>query len=513
MKKAVNYALLPILMIFLSFSFYSLNENYLLNNSDSGPKRSSAQNDSFKITALYAKGMVPYPAGVPDTIQAVVSSDIPNPEDKRVILLVYNNGTVLCDPLTNLDDSCFDGTPKILDEIIIENDNAFDSVVNFEIDNSGIKENDLIIVSAVKGEGTINGQTDFLKYCYKVTKDGWNHADSCKTKTKGTVFSGRPGNIVAGFRNQGPSNVLVTSVQHTFFDTIGSGFKPYKVVVYSGNGAGKPDSLMHISPLLTSPAGTNSPQTVSYNLSSPVSILPGKKFFVGLRQTTSSNIRAAFQTEVPVRSNAFFFTAPDTGNIWYDFSDSSKNLVIDISPKIQYDQLNINSLVEGFYNEITNQMVRDTMRVYIRSSSSPFLLIDSAKKYIHANGFAGFNFSNVNNGVPYYLQLKHRNSISTWSKSPLIFTSGNLTYNFTTSGSQAYGNNMKLKGTKYCIYSGDVTGEGSVDLSDLIVIQNSANSFSTGYIISDLNGDNLADLSDVLICYNNSSAFVSSIAP
>ena len=75
-------------------------------------------------------------------------------------------------------------------------------------------------------------------------------------------------------------------------------------------------------------------------------------------------------------------------------------------------------------------------------------------------------------------------------------------YDFTTSYSQAYGSNQILKGSKYCIYSGDVNQDGAIDLTDMSVIDNDAAVYTPGYNVTDLNGDNIVDLSDMEIANN-----------
>ena len=73
---------------------------------------------------------------------------------------------------------------------------------------------------------------------------------------------------------------------------------------------------------------------------------------------------------------------------------------------------------------------------------------------------------------------------------------------------------LKLKGSKYCIYNGDVNQDGYITLFDVIPIYNDASSFVTRrYIKTDLTGDNIVDLTDVTLCYNNSSSFVGIIRP
>ena len=87
-------------------------------------------------------------------------------------------------------------------------------------------------------------------------------------------------------------------------------------------------------------------------------------------------------------------------------------------------------------------------------------------------------------------------------------------YDFTTSDAQAYGNNMMLKGVKWCIYSGDVDQDGTIDLADVVFVYNDVVNFVVGNItISDLNGDYFTDLSDLLIAFNNSANFVAKITP
>ncbi len=101
-------------------------------------------------------------------------------------------------------------------------------------------------------------------------------------------------------------------------------------------------------------------------------------------------------------------------------------------------------------------MTPDTAVVYLRSSSAPYLIIDSAKSVIDSAGHDSFIFNNVTSGVGYYIVVKNRNCVETWSITPNNFISNELTYNFTTSSSQAFGNIMVSKGNRYCNYSGDV---------------------------------------------------------
>lgn len=178
--------------------------------------------------------------------------------------------------------------------------------------------------------------------------------------------------------------------------------------------------------------------------------------------------------------------------------------------------LNLTMLIEGFYNSATNTTVQDTVRVYARSNVNLFLIVDSAKGVINSSGQVSLYFTQVQNGQPYYLQLKHRNSIETWSKNPQQFTASLLSYDFTTAGTKAYGDNMLQIDTspvEYGIYSGDENQNGVVDLTDVVNVSNAASSFTNGYVPTDMNGDNITDLSDLVITSNSASAFVTKIVP
>ena len=172
---------------------------------------------------------------------------------------------------------------------------------------------------------------------------------------------------------------------------------------------------------------------------------------------------------------------------------------------------------EGFYNTNTGQLNNsDTVRVYLRNSSSPYAIVDSASAYVDKVTLTGkFVFKYAPSGT-YYIQTKHRNSIETWSKSggePFTQGAENF-YNFTSSSSQAYGDNQKsVAPGKYGIFSGDGNQDGVVDIDDLILCYNDILSFVTGYAVPDYNYDDIVDLSDLVIANSNGTLFIAVIRP
>jgi hypothetical protein len=190
---------------------------------------------------------------------------------------------------------------------------------------------------------------------------------------------------------------------------------------------------------------------------------------------------------------------------------SATNLDVVLIPENPY-QLALTAIIEGFYDGAI--MVGDTVTVVLRNSTAPYTVVAEKKMTLNASGYGTTAFNALTEAVSYYLVVKHRNSIETWSTLPQSFSGGLMYYDFTTAHNQAYGNNMVLKGSKWCIYSGDVNQDGLVDLSDEILVINDANSFASGVnLTTDLNADTWIDLSDVIVVVNNTNKFVSKQIP
>jgi hypothetical protein len=189
--------------------------------------------------------------------------------------------------------------------------------------------------------------------------------------------------------------------------------------------------------------------------------------------------------------------------------NSAKYLMREKEPPIKI--LNLKAFIEGFYSGTS--MVPDTVLVEFRETSSPYTLIESKKVFLDTLGACTEYLTSVKDWTPYYIAIKHRSSIETWSSTGRSFTSGYLNYDFTTDSAKAFGNNMKKKGTKWCIFSGDVNQDGFANSTDLALIANDAYYFSVGYKAADLNGNNFIELSDLIICDNNTYNLVRSLKP
>jgi len=185
--------------------------------------------------------------------------------------------------------------------------------------------------------------------------------------------------------------------------------------------------------------------------------------------------------------------------------------------------LNIKLFLEGLYagNGRMNQAmgaagpqfndgIADTIRLELHNASSPYGVVYAfGNLNLHIDG-------TINALIPgniissYYLVVKHRNSMETWSSNIIDFSENNpVNYDFTTSADKAYGGIMKLMpGNVYAFYAGDVTQDGLIDGSDLSALDNAIIAVQVGYYPEDINGDGHVDGADMAIIDNNSLAVV-----
>jgi hypothetical protein len=191
--------------------------------------------------------------------------------------------------------------------------------------------------------------------------------------------------------------------------------------------------------------------------------------------------------------------------------------------------LRVKQFVEGLFNTATGLMnqasgtssaqfgtdIADTIRVELHNATTPFDVV-----YTYNNVDLGTDGMAIIPTIPgtisgsYYVVIRHRNSLETWSANPVDFSVASpIEYDFTTAAGQAFGNNLKSMGSVYAIWGGDVTQDGLVDGSDLAAVDNASLSVLMGYNAEDVNGDGLVDGSDMALIDNNSLAVIQLIKP
>ncbi len=183
-------------------------------------------------------------------------------------------------------------------------------------------------------------------------------------------------------------------------------------------------------------------------------------------------------------------------------TNSSQSFVMYNAPS----SLQLELFIEGFYLG-SGQMISslggslcDSIKIELRNKNAPFDVQFSQKGIINTEGLVTFTFPQEVNGNYFYIVVAGRNTISTWSALPVLF-SESVAYNFKTSASAAFGNNLKASFDNYgwCLYSGDVNEDGAIDGNDFLLLDIDVKNGDGGYIKSDINGDGAVDGSDFLL--------------
>ncbi len=206
---------------------------------------------------------------------------------------------------------------------------------------------------------------------------------------------------------------------------------------------------------------------------------------------------------------------------------SSEAIVTIITTKT----LNLNLILEGLYNNNNTGIlmnaaaddlgphwgstIADQVTVELHNGTSPYALVQSfTNKILNTNGTLSINDIPANLGGNYYIVIKHRNSIVTWSNLPISFANSVISYNFTTSVNSAYGSNLKPIGIGlFAVYFGDVNQDEVIDLSDLVDMDTDLTNGTVAYVVYDLNGDGVVDLSDLVAIDENLTNGVVGINP
>lgn len=272
------------------------------------------------------------------------------------------------------------------------------------------------------------------------------------------------------------------------------------------------DNLAPLAPLNLAAAQAGSAVNLNWNQNTETDLRQYIIYRNGVQIGTSVTLNYSDNTALADSAYIYNVAAEDIhGNISM-LSNPASVTIISTSIVIKV-------IPQGFYNTGSKKLnMRDTVKAYLHSNVSPFNVTDSSVSLLDSVSFTcTFKFLNTLTGT-YYIVIKHRNSIETWSRSggESIVSGTSSNYDFTDMISKAFGNNMKLADSapvRFAIFSGDVNQDGFIDLTDVILVYNEASLFLSGYRNTDTNGDNLTDLTDMLLAYNNSNNFVSMINP
>ena len=101
-----------------------------------------------------------------------------------------------------------------------------------------------------------------------------------------------------------------------------------------------------------------------------------------------------------------------------------------------FNTLNLKAFIQGFYlgggsqqavlDPISLPTICDSVTVELHSTTAPYALLFSTKNVLATNGTGSFLFPSATLGNSYYVAIHHRNSIETWSKLPITFSTSSV---------------------------------------------------------------------------------------
>ncbi len=177
-------------------------------------------------------------------------------------------------------------------------------------------------------------------------------------------------------------------------------------------------------------------------------------------------------------------------------------------------------ILEGQYNLAQDKLnMSDTVTAILRKPVSPYEPIDTARAILNLDDYTAVFYFNKVIASSMYIVFKHRNTIETWiSGSNFIgLNSNDSAYkNLSTYQGSVYAfnqKNLRPSPPRFGFFTGDVNQDGTVDASDLSMIDNDAVNFVSGYFATDLTGDNYTDATDYSLADNNASRYISVARP
>ena len=227
----------------------------------------------------------------------------------------------------------------------------------------------------------------------------------------------------------------------------------------------------------------------------------------------------------------YYTTFPLTGN------------ATTLPPPVTNKTLKVTAMLQEYYNTSTGLMNQtlginwdtgdlfknfsgttvDTVMVLIRKTN---ITADVVSSFPIDTIFYGVSLNNnglitisLSAGITgyHYIEIKHRNSIETWSDS-VNFSTDTVKYDFYNYVSQfAMDNGMLQDGIHAWIWGGDVNQNGNLESEDATIIYVAANSddptVNNGYVICDIDGNGNLDSQDYGLAYNNANIGANIINP
>jgi hypothetical protein len=255
------------------------------------------------IGTIHSMGTVAIPNGNPQTISAYISNLNSNPGSNITVTLSVSGANTY-------------STTQTIGYIPGNvTNNSYVTFYGFNPSNMGTNT----ITISVPADA--NNGNNSVSMTQVINNSSFNYAySSVPSSTSGIGFgtTSGTGDIATKFNSNGPA--LINQLRARFT----SNGQPFTFSIYDDN-FGQPGTAIYTSSVLT----TNSLSPVSVSVSPAVSV--SGNFYVIVSQT-AGNIGLAYQDEIPVRSNTFYYATPTGAGNWSDFSWNTLNYRLMVEP-------------------------------------------------------------------------------------------------------------------------------------------------------------------------------------
>ncbi|MBL7766859.1 MAG: hypothetical protein JNJ58_12235 [Chitinophagaceae bacterium] len=247
----------------------------------------------------------------------------------------------------------------------------------------------------------------------------------------------------------------------------------------------------------------------------------GISFSVTMADTVLEVISCSVPATLPIGSHRLAVRVRDQSGLWSHTEYQDVQVQIPVT-----GILNMKVFLQGFFTGnqtmtavLMNQGqgsdpgISDSISVFLQEANPPHLITFSDTSLLPINGQFNFTFPAALIGSSQYLVVKHRNHIETWSANPVTL-SGNSNYDFSTSATQAFGDNqVQVAPGIFAFYSGDIDQSGGVDGDDFNLLDPDIQVGNGGYLSTDLDGSGGVDGDDFNIFDPNAQNGVGAFLP
>ena len=177
----------------------------------------------------------------------------------------------------------------------------------------------------------------------------------------------------------------------------------------------------------------------------------------------------------------------------------------------QSTQLSVRAFSEGFYRQSTGNMIAvlDPVNSPLVCDSVNIGLIDSVTQQtvycsftlITTDGYGTCLVPSTFNGQKYLVSIKFKNTFHILSLQTIEITGLPISVDLTIFQNACC--NFDTSNGVAKIFSGDVNSDGTIDVTDFLILSQDIQNNAIGYLITDLTGDHVVDSKDFDILNNN----------